>query len=213
MAFRKKFTRRRKTTQSTAVKALKLAKSLALRDKPEVKINYFESPADQSFTSAAPYFALISDNVTQGPGAQSRTGDILRTVSLSGYVSFARASGSTTAATYIRFIVFRAHKEAGAVIVVTDLLQQGVAQNLVFAPKSKDDMRRFTFLKDVLIRIDPLQKRTVSMKLNLKCPGTTQYTAASTNTEDGGIYMCMLSETATNTPWCNVYTALRFTDV
>lgn len=180
---------------STAYKAYALATKLARFVNTENKF-WNSNAASTNVTDAGATYSLFLP--PQGDTDSSRSGDSVKLLRVSGrmfFNSIAAANGSV-----IRVIIFRGKQENTVFPGIGDVIDTTLGTNDFLAPKPYDDRFRTKILYDHFINL-PLQGPTSQIRdINIKLYGHLQFSAATTNVEDGGLYLGLISNQAANYP-------------
>lgn len=183
-----KYTQSAITTANTAHAAYSLATKLARFVNTENKF-WNSNAATTNVTDAGATYSLFLP--PQGDTDSSRSGDSVKLLRISGRMFFnsvAAANGSV-----VRVIIFRGKQENQVFPGIGDVIDMTIGTNDFLAPKPYDDRFRTKILYDKFINL-PVQGPTSTVRdINIKLYGHVQFGAATTNIEDGGLYLGLIS--------------------
>jgi hypothetical protein len=194
-----------------AAKALAVARSLKRLVNTEIKCLAFQSG---SSVSSAAMAVVQASAIAQGDTGVTRDGDSIRILKHSLLLYFVQNASATQ--TSIRCTIVRDHGAAGAVPAVTDIwLSASVYAPLACTSKSRD---RFTILYD---KIHILNENVASVtqatsdQFSYNAPHHVHYVGVDSTDASAGkgtIWVCLLSNEATNTPTYSVASRFEFVD-
>lgn len=190
-----------KKHEGTARKALAIAQSLQRMINVEYKY-YFHSGA-LTPTSTGQVVNLFVP--AQGSEYNMRDGDSVKNIRMDG--SFWLLKNSSSAASLLRMIIFRGKQENATTFVTSDWLQGDILSR-----KNITEKYRTKTLYDKTFSLNSTRNDTVNQTFDIKLFGHTKFTSGTTYVEDGGIYMLLISNEATNTPYFNYNFRMSYTD-
>lgn len=192
-----------RASKSQGAKALAKVKKLAKSLKPEVKV--FDAGASPNVSTTGSVTDLCIPS--QGDTYINRSGIKINPKSL---LLRAHLVQSTVAVnTTVRVILFRGMREGGTAFAVTDILQQATMDSpLVWLTRD-----RFTLISDRCYTLNDTNNTSIMVINRHSLKKALTFNGNSTTIQDGGVYMLLLSNEATNTPLFDWYTRVTFTDV
>lgn len=186
------------------------AKHLARMVNTEVKQFLYSSDATTTWSGTV-------YNVFQpaaGTGESQRIGSSCKPLHLTirGVINVAVAGNEQQ---LCRVIIFRGKNENGVAYTPSDILESS-AVGTAFAPvctKNWDDRFRTKILYDKTFVVNKTAAATEKQfKFSKKLFGHTQFHAATTDVENGGIYVLTIADTAANGPHAAFYMRTSFSD-
>lgn len=194
------------TVGRTAYKAYNLATKLARFVNTEFK--YVELEGSDGPLTSGSIFKLV--NPPLGTGDSNRTGDSIKLMRLTGRL-WATGDG-TINNTLLRVIIFRGKNENGVDLAVSDVLDTSGAYDYL-APKPHDDRFRTKILYDRYFNLTSSGGNGTYININQKLYGHCQFVNGSTTQyEDGGLYMVMITNRGTLPPTVNYRFKTTFVD-
>lgn len=191
------------TVASTAATALRVATMVARMVNSEVK--YIETTS--TGTSVTNLGTLVQlHTITQGDGASDRDGMSVKPAHLT--MRYSAQVSSAATATRLRVIVFRGKQENGSVPTVANFLQV-VNPN---SPKNWSNKFHYKTLYDRTHVLSSTGNQEIVGKINQKQFGHINFQQGSANTENGGYYLLLLTDEATNAPSVKYHARLTFYD-
>lgn len=152
--------------------------------------------------------------VTTGTAYNQRTGSVVKAVQLSmrGNIVF----NSSASATQFRCIVFyNKGLNQGATPAVTDILQNTTGNAGPISPYNVDNVGDFKVLSDKVYLLDDVNNRQKNFSMFARLGHHLRWDTsgdAIADTEQGHIFMLLVSDEATNTPTLSYTARLRFID-
>lgn len=198
-----------KKHQNTAQKALKLAQQLKRMVNVEYKLDYANSILG---TGDAITWTGVVRNLcqpTQGDGVTNRDGDSIKTLRLSGRLFIQQNASATDS--LLRVIIFRGKNENRVAYAPSDFLQSAVGL-MVLNGKEYENRFQTKTLFDKTYSLSSAGKSNYLVNMNLPLTGHIQFGTGSTDIENGGIYMLLISNEQTNTPLVTYTLKTSFTD-
>lgn len=216
MAYKKRYTRKTykpkpKSTSmvtrgasaiNTAYRAYTLASKVARMVNVEYKYYDYQVAADS--ISSTGYV----DNIfqpDQGVTVVERQGDSCKPMRTSGRVTFTMHPSATT--TQVRCILFRGKQENGVSYSVGNLLEYVST----LSPKNDSDRFRTKIFHDKTYILNT-NRPNINLNWNYKQYGHVNFVTGATTIENGGIYILLISDQATNTPTIGTVLRTTFTD-
>lgn len=191
-----------KAHQTEARRALVLAKKVARMVNVEYK--FYDYTTSQTPSSSGTIVNLFDP--AQGDSATQRDGDSVKLMRVSGRINLDMHGSATT--TSVRLILFRGKQENAVSYGVTDILQSAS----FVAPKAHHERFRSKILYDKTYSLVVGHNRTLNLNWNFKLFGHVQFVVNNTTIENGGLYMLLISDEATNVPTVTPYLRTSFTD-
>lgn len=225
MAYKKRYTKKRYTKKGKGAKdktvtiwsdhnvlekanrALNLANQMYRYINVEIK-HHDVTQVGTAIPSTGNIIGLAA--VPQGDAFDNRDGSSIKVLNLTSRMSFV-SSVSATSGTLVRLILFRGKQENGVGYSATDILEAAT----VHSPKNYTDRFRTKILMDQTFALNNQSTShalTRFMTKVQKLQGHVSYDDATTNIEDGGLYMLQLSNQGVNTPNITAHHRLTFTD-
>lgn len=190
---------------NTASKALQIA--LATKRLLNVETKYHDATFATSVSSSGQMEVLSA--VPQGDTQITRDGSSLKPKSLT--MRFRVTQNASASSTFYRIIVFRGKYENGVVPTFQDILEN----NGLLSPKNHDDRFKTKWLVDKTFMINQnftLSNPQKEFTLYFPLTGHIQFDGNTTNIENGGLYVYMLTDEPTNVPTIAYHSRLTFID-
>lgn len=192
---------------STAYNALRLASTVARMVNTEKKY------VDASGTIAPTYTGSVTSfTVSAGTSESQRIGSSIKPLhfTLRGTI-YASSVGNEQQ--YFRLILFRGKQENGVAYTASDILENTGGVYSPFSAKKYDNRFHTKIIWDKLIAVNKSTASTTKMvKFSKKLFGHMTFDGATTNVEDGGLYLLCISDVASNPAALNYYSRLTYTD-
>lgn len=169
-----------------------------------VEHKYADYDAGATVLAAGTVYPLF--NPSQGDGQTQRDGDSVKLQSLNLRMTISHNTSAT--GSYIRCIIFRGHQERAVAYTTAMLLQTAT----IDSPKTYENRFRTKILHDQTYNISNVGINSKFIRITKKLFGHVVFTPANTTIEDGGLYMLLISNEATNVPSANWYSRTTFTD-
>lgn len=191
-------------TAEVARKGYHLAKKIARLVNVEIK----NHDIDQTGTFTVPNTGIVHDLtvIAQGDSKGTRDGSSIKPLRVSGRLSI-NSSGSATF-TKLRMILVRGKQENGVIPTISTYFETVDP----LSPKNHNNRFQSKTLFDKTFIFNSVDKKTGYMDINETLFGHVHYTDATTAIEDGGLYLIMLSDQATNVPSLGYYIRVSYTD-
>lgn len=191
--------------QTEAKQALDLAKKVARM----VNVEYKRDIASYNSTITNTGVIEVLCNPAEGDTFNSRDGISVKPIRTSGRI-FLLINPSATSSV-VRFVLFRGKNENRVTYTTSDVLH--TASGLTFQnPKDYQERFRTKVLYDRTYNLDSASRRSMVLNWNFKMYGHIQFGNNSTEIENGGIYLLMITNEPTNVPTVQYTLQTTFTD-
>jgi len=223
MAYKKKYTKKTSGWQdaktvgklaykhrNTAVKALKLASKVARMVNVEYKAHEINTVNNYDIGGEV---LSLTNGIAQGDGYNTRDGISIKPMRLSGrcYVEM-NVSAPTT---LFRCIVFRGKNEKGEIYTPQGNSQLDILDPDAIGPlarKNRDNRFGTKILYDKLFTLSQSGTRAKVLDLNIRLDGHVNYENTTTDVDNGGLYILLISDQDTLTPVWRSQLTLTYTD-
>lgn len=216
MAYRKTYRKRRTFKKKgwgkkvlgyagTAVKALAIAKKVADMVNTEYKAQQVTISDTPNTTGSVTTLSLMS----QGIAEHERVGDSVKLQRYSGRMSFTQHASATS--TIVRMIIFQGKQERGNPYNIGEIIYNGSSTSVI-SPKNYDQRFNTKIMFDKTYTLSKQGTTVKMLDLNLPLNWHLEYEDNTTSIFNGGLYMVLISNEATNTPTVKGELRLTYTD-
>lgn len=200
---RKKIYRRRSAYSSTA----RMKRKLALIPVPETK---FTTPAIYASTYSNAGYKQLMTGLDYGSTDNSRIGDKVKAVSLTGIISV--TNNTSASFTQHRIMIFRDKQANGATPSFGDLITS--ATNL-WALRNLDKYKQFKMYKDIIISTDNVSNTRKTIRINIPLKFVVDYQEGGSTISaisKNALWCYFITDAVTNLPTLNFNFRFRYRD-
>lgn len=185
----------------------RMQRKLALIPVPETK---FTTPAIYASTYSNSGYKQILNGIDYGNTDNSRIGDKVKAVSLTGIISV--TNNVSQPFTQHRILIFRDKQANGATPNFTDLFTSGT--NL-WALRNLDKYKRFKMYKDIIVSTDAVSNTRKTIRINIPFKFAVDYQEAGAGIAaiaKNSLWAFFITDAVTNLPTLNFDMRFRYRD-
>lgn len=199
------------SAKAVADEALKVAKRVDRRCKPEYKRLSFQANNSAVSTSGLILSSLVMSG--QGDSVSTRSGDEIRTSSIiTNFVVTLHASATNT---LIRCMLVHDNCPGGATATLAEILQDATVGDNIVSPINPAYRNRFYPIYDDVLTISAAAYETAHRKLYYPYRRKVIYTGTVgdvTDLDNANLLLIFIGSESTNTPTVTYFHQIRYTD-
>lgn len=212
MPFKHSVKRMRMTRrQPTAKRALRLAKrAVRTLNKREIK-TYSNAVTNASASSTGTVTQLAA--MSQGDTRVARDGDDIQCRGLQIAIE-AISNVASVVPTFARVVILKGVKERATAPTWASEFSATLSDHYTWRAWESRDQYKTVF--DKTVKLIPAASADIDAyvrRFRIRLRHTMRFTASTTTCEDGGLYLMVVTNQATDTPIVNVYSRFFFTDL